>query len=49
MIGIAMLQGFRDVGLRDAYVSLLIAHVVITLPYVVRTVLGCAVACSTSR
>lgn len=40
VIGIAMLQAFKAVGLRDAYVSLLVAHVVITMPYVVRTVLA---------
>jgi len=40
VVGIAMLQGFKAIGLREAYVSLLVAHVVITLPYVVRTVLG---------
>ena len=40
VIGIAMLQGFKSMGLRDVYVSLLIAHVVITLPYIVRTVVG---------
>jgi putative spermidine/putrescine transport system permease protein len=40
VIGIAMLQGFKAMGLRDVYASLLIAHVVITLPYVVRTVVG---------
>jgi putative spermidine/putrescine transport system permease protein len=40
VVGIAMLQGFRAVGLRDAWTSLLIAHVVITMPYVVRTVLA---------
>jgi putative spermidine/putrescine transport system permease protein len=40
VIGLAMLQAFKAAGLRDAYASLLIAHVVITLPYVVRTVLG---------
>ena len=40
VIGIAMLQAFRELGLRDAWVSLLIAHVVIAMPYVVRTVLG---------
>ena len=38
VIGIAMLQGFKAVGLREAYTSLLLAHVVITLPYVGRTV-----------
>lgn len=40
VIGIAMLQGFKAAGLREAYSSLLLAHVIITLPYVVRTVLG---------
>ena len=40
VVGIAMLQGFKAMGLRDVYASLLIAHVVITLPYVVRTVVG---------
>jgi putative spermidine/putrescine transport system permease protein len=38
VIGIAMLQGFKAIGLREAFASLLVAHVVITLPYVVRTV-----------
>jgi putative spermidine/putrescine transport system permease protein len=37
VIGIAMLESFRAAGLRDVWASLLIAHVVITLPYVVRT------------
>jgi putative spermidine/putrescine transport system permease protein len=40
VVGIAMLQGFKAAGLREAYSSLLLAHVIITLPYVVRTVLG---------
>ena len=40
VIGIAMLQGFRAMGLRDVGVSLLVAHVVITLPYVVRTIVA---------
>jgi putative spermidine/putrescine transport system permease protein len=40
VIGIAMLQAFRDLGLRGAWASLLVAHVVIAMPYVVRTVLG---------
>lgn len=40
VIGIAMLQGFKAMGLRDVYASLLVAHVVITLPYVVRTVVS---------
>lgn len=38
VIGIAMLESFRAAGLRDVWTSLLLAHVVITLPYVVRTV-----------
>jgi putative spermidine/putrescine transport system permease protein len=40
VLGIAMLQWFRLLGLRDATLSLLIAHVVITMPYVMRTVLA---------
>jgi putative spermidine/putrescine transport system permease protein len=40
VVGIAMLQGFKVVGLREAWTSLLVAHVVITMPYVVRTVLA---------
>lgn len=40
VIGIAMLQGFKAAGLREAFSSLMLAHVVITLPYVVRTVVG---------
>src|SRR6185369_3557524 len=38
--GVAMLQFLRGAGLRDAYASLLISHVVITMPYVMRTVLA---------
>lgn len=40
VVGVALLQMLRQVGLRDAWTSLLIAHVVITLPYVTRTVLA---------
>ncbi len=40
VVGIAMLQGFKAMGLRDIWGSLFIAHVVITLPYVVRTVVA---------
>jgi len=40
VVGVAMLQFFRQVGLRDAWISLLIAHVVVTLPFVVRTLLA---------
>jgi len=36
VIAISMLFAFRSAGLRDSYASLLLAHVVITLPYVVR-------------
>ena len=37
VIGIATLQLFRAAGLREAVPSLLLAHVVIVLPYIVRT------------
>jgi putative spermidine/putrescine transport system permease protein len=37
VLGIAFLQTFRAAGLRDVWLSLLIAHVVITMPYAVRT------------
>ncbi|GGJ17829.1 ABC transporter permease [Neoroseomonas lacus] len=37
VIGIAMLQCFRALGLRDALPSLLIAHVIVVLPFVMRT------------
>ncbi|WP_142846642.1 ABC transporter permease [Telmatospirillum sp. J64-1] len=40
VLGVAMLQFLRDVGLRDAWWSLLIAHVVITMPFVVRTLMA---------
>jgi putative spermidine/putrescine transport system permease protein len=40
VIGIGMLQGFRAVGLREVWTSLLVAHAVITMPFVVRTVFG---------
>ncbi|HXJ77817.1 MAG TPA: ABC transporter permease [Candidatus Methylomirabilis sp.] len=40
VVGVALLQALRQIGLRDALVSLLIGHVVITLPYVTRTVLA---------
>ena len=38
VVGIAMLEAYRAAGLRSVWVSLILAHVVITLPYVVRTV-----------
>ena len=37
VLGIALLQAFRFVGLRDVWFSLVLAHVVITMPYTVRT------------
>ena len=40
VVGIAMLQGFKAMGLRATWPSLLAAHVVITMPYVLRTVHG---------
>ncbi len=40
VIGIALLQYFRGVGLLDVKLSLVIAHVVVTVPYVMRTVLA---------
>ena len=40
VVGVAILQLLRQVGLRDAWTSLLLGHVVITLPYVARTVLA---------
>ncbi|WP_138468794.1 ABC transporter permease [Poseidonocella sp. HB161398] len=40
VVGVALLQFFRDIGLRDAYWSLLLGHVVITLPFVMRTLLA---------
>jgi putative spermidine/putrescine transport system permease protein len=40
VVGVAILQALRQAGLRDAYTGLLIGHVVITLPYVTRTVLA---------
>lgn len=40
VVGVAILQALRQLGLRDAYVSLMIGHIVITLPYVTRTVLA---------
>jgi putative spermidine/putrescine transport system permease protein len=40
VLGVAMLQFFREIGLRDAYWGLLLAHVVITLPFILRTLLA---------
>lgn len=38
VIGVALLQALRAIGLRDVFGSLLIGHIVVTLPYVTRTV-----------
>jgi putative spermidine/putrescine transport system permease protein len=40
VFGIAFLQTARALGLWDSYTTLLIAHVVITMPFVMRTVLA---------
>jgi len=40
VVGVAMLQAFRSVGFRDAWISLILAHIVITLPFVMRTLLA---------
>ncbi|MSO76161.1 MAG: ABC transporter permease [Alphaproteobacteria bacterium] len=40
VLGIAMLQAARAFGLTDAYSTLLMAHVVVTMPFVMRTVLA---------
>jgi hypothetical protein len=38
VIGVALLQALRAVGVQDVFVALLIGHIVITLPYGTRTV-----------
>lgn len=43
VIGVALLQYFRAIGIGDPYGSLLIAHVIITMPFVVRTLLAALV------
>ncbi len=40
VVGIALARFFREYGLRDAWLSLLIAHLVVTMPFIMRTVLG---------
>ena len=40
VLGIAFLQASRQFNLYDTYVTLLLAHVVITMPFVMRTVLA---------
>jgi putative spermidine/putrescine transport system permease protein len=40
VLGIALLQYFRSLGLTQAWPSLLLAHLVVTLPYVARTMIA---------
>jgi putative spermidine/putrescine transport system permease protein len=40
VLGIALLQFFRSLGLTQAWPSLLLAHIVVTLPYVARTMIA---------
>ena len=40
VLGIALLQYFRALGLTQTWTSLLLAHVVVTLPYVARTMIA---------
>ncbi len=40
VLGIAFLQAFRTIDLRDAALSLVLAHVAITTPYITRTLLA---------
>ncbi|MBN8900630.1 MAG: ABC transporter permease, partial [Rhodospirillales bacterium] len=40
VLGIALLQYFRSLGLREALPTLLLAHVLVVLPYVMRTLTG---------
>lgn len=40
VIGVALLQFYMLVGLRGSFTALILAHVVITVPYVIRTVLA---------
>lgn len=38
VVGVALLQALREIGLRDVLGALIIGHIVITLPYITRTV-----------
>ena len=40
VLGIALLQYFRSLGLTETWPSLLLAHLVVTLPYVARTMIA---------
>ena len=38
VVGVALLQALREIGLRDVTAALIVGHIVITLPYITRTV-----------
>jgi len=38
VVGVALLQALREIGLREVFPALIIGHIVITLPYITRTV-----------
>ncbi len=38
VVGIALLQFLREIGYRDAYTGLILGHIIVTLPFVMRTV-----------
>jgi putative spermidine/putrescine transport system permease protein len=40
VLGIAFLQAARQFGLHDTYMTLLLAHIIVTLPFIMRTVLA---------
>ncbi len=40
VLGIALLQYFRAIGFNATWSALLVAHVVVTLPYVARTMIA---------
>jgi putative spermidine/putrescine transport system permease protein len=40
VLGIALLQYFRSIGLTQTWTSLLLAHLIVTLPYVARTMIA---------
>lgn len=40
VLGIAFLQASRQIGLYDTWATLLLAHIVVTMPFVMRTVLA---------
>ncbi|MBX2853540.1 MAG: ABC transporter permease [Rhodobacteraceae bacterium] len=44
VVGVALLQFLREIGFRDAYAGLLVGHMLITLPFVMRTLLAAMAA-----